>query len=54
MAYQLKKVSGGYKVQSEGGTFLSKHALSKEHAEKQKIAATLSYLRKEKKIAKRK
>jgi len=54
MPYKVVKVSGGYKVKSEGGTLLSKKALTKEHAEKQKIAATLSYLRKEKKIAKRK
>lgn len=44
MPYKIKKVSGGYKVQSESGTFLSKKALSRTRAEKQKIAATLSSL----------
>ena len=50
MPYTVISVPGGYKVRSEGGTVLSKKALSKSHAEKQRIAATLSYLRKEKKV----
>lgn len=45
MVYQVVKVSGGFKVKSEGGTFLSKKPLTKERAEKQRIAATLSYLK---------
>lgn len=49
MVYQVVKVVGGYKVRSEGGTMLSKKALSKSRAEKQRIAATLSYLKIEKK-----
>ena len=44
MPYKIKKVAGGYKVQSESGTFLSKKALSRTRAEKQKIAATLTSL----------
>jgi hypothetical protein len=44
MPYKVVPVSGGYKVRSEGGTMLSKKALSKTRAEKQRIAATLSYL----------
>ena len=44
MPYQIVKVTGGYKVKSESGTFLSKKALSRVRAEKQKIAATLSSL----------
>ena len=45
MPYVIKPVSGGYNVQSESGRFLSKKALSRTRAEKQKIAATLSSLR---------
>jgi hypothetical protein len=44
MPYQLLKVPGGFKVKSESGTLLSKKALSRTRAEKQKIAATLSSL----------
>jgi hypothetical protein len=44
MPYQLVKVPGGFKVKSESGTLLSKKALSRTRAEKQKIAATLSSL----------
>ena len=50
MVYEVVKVPQGYKVRSENGTMLSKKALSKTRAEKQRIAATLSSLRKEKKI----
>ena len=45
MPYVIKPVAGGYKVQSESGTFLSKKALSRARAEKQRIAVTLSSLR---------
>ena len=45
MPYQVIAVPGGYKVKSESGTLLSKKALSKTRAEKQRIAATLSSLR---------
>jgi hypothetical protein len=44
MPYQIVKVTGGYKVKSESGTLLSKKALSRTMAEKQRIAATLSSL----------
>jgi len=44
MPYTVVPVAGGYKVKSEGGTMLSKKALSRARAEKQRIAATLSYL----------
>ena len=54
MPYEVVKVSGGFKVQSEGGTYLSKKPLTKEKAEKQRIAATLSYLRGEGRLKKRK
>jgi hypothetical protein len=54
MPYHVVAVSGGYKVQSENGTYLSNKPLSKKKAEKQRIAATLSYLRGEGKLAKRK
>ena len=47
MPYKVVSVKGGYKVRSENGSMLSKKLLSKEKAEKQRIAATLSYLRKE-------
>jgi hypothetical protein len=49
MPYKIIRVPGGFKVQSESGTLLSKKALSKTRAEKQRIAATLSSLRSEKK-----
>ena len=45
MPYQVIKVGGGYKVKSESGSLLSKKALSKTRAEKQRIAATLSSIR---------
>ena len=45
MPYRLVDVPGGYKVKSESGTLLSKKALSKTRAEKQRIAATLSSLK---------
>ena len=54
MPYHTVKVSGGYKVQSENGTYLSNKPLTKEKAEKQRIAATLSFLRGEGQIKKRK
>jgi hypothetical protein len=44
MPYQIVSVPGGFKVKSESGTMLSKKALSRTRAEKQKIAATLSSL----------
>ena len=47
MPYIVKAVKGNYKVRSKNGTYLSKKPLSKEKAEKQRIAATLSYLKKE-------
>lgn len=45
MPYQVIKVKGGFKVKSDNGTLLSNKPLTKEKAEKQRIAATLSYLR---------
>ena len=45
MPYELKKVKGGYKVQSESGRFLSKKPLTETRAKKQKIAATLTSLK---------
>ena len=45
MPYQVVPVKGGFKVKSENGTLLSNKPLTKEKAEKQRIAATLSYLR---------
>ena len=45
MPYHIISVPGGYKVQSESGTLLSKKSLSRTRAEKQKIAATLSSIR---------
>jgi hypothetical protein len=45
MPYKIVPVSGGYKVKSESGTFLSKKALSRARAEKQRIAVTLASLR---------
>lgn len=50
MPYHMEKADGGYYVVSESGTKLSKKPLSKERAEKQKIAATLSSLRDEGRI----
>ena len=49
MPYQVIAVKGGYKVRSENGTLLSNKPLTKEKAGKQRIAATLSYLRSGKK-----
>lgn len=49
MPYTIVKSGNGFKVQSESGTLLSKKALSRTRAEKQRIAATLSSLRSEKK-----
>jgi len=46
MPYEVIKIPGGYKVKSESGTLLSKKPLTKKRAEKQRIAATLSSLRK--------
>lgn len=45
MPYVVIKSGSGYKVKSESGTLLSKKALSKTRAEKQRIAATLSSIR---------
>jgi len=45
MPYQLLKVPGGFKVKSESGTFLSKKALSRTKAEKQKIAVDIALKR---------
>ncbi len=45
MPYKILSVPGGFKVQSESGTTLSKKALSRTRAEKQRIAATLSSIR---------
>lgn len=52
MPYRLRKLPNKdlYKVYSKDGTPLSKKGLSKTQAEKQKIAVTLSELRKEGKI----
>lgn len=46
MPYIIVQSGKGYKVKSESGTLLSKKPLSKTRAEKQRIAATLSSLRK--------
>jgi len=56
MPFRIRKVANKnlFKVYSEDGTALSKMGLSRTQAEKQKTAATLSYLRKEGKIPKRK
>jgi hypothetical protein len=54
MPYVLRKYGEGYRVYSVNGTPLSNHPLSLEQAKKQKTAATLSYLRKEGRIAQRK
>jgi hypothetical protein len=45
MPYLVKKVPGGFKVQSKNGTYLSEKPLTKKKAEAQRIAATLSYLK---------
>ena len=52
MPYRIRKLPNKdlYKVYSKDGTPLSKIGLSKTQAEKQKIAVTLSELRKEGKI----
>lgn len=52
MPYRVRKMPNKelWKVYSEDGTPLSKKGLPKNVAEKQKTAATLSYLRKEGKI----
>ena len=49
MPYKIIKVPGGFKVKSESGTLLSHKALSRVRAEKQRVAATLSSIRSEKK-----
>jgi hypothetical protein len=43
MPFQVVKVSGGYKVRSESGTYLSKKPMTKKKAEKQKVAVDISY-----------
>lgn len=45
MPYTVVKVKGGFKVKSEGGTFLSNKPLTKKVAQAQLIAATLSSIR---------
>lgn len=46
MPYKLVAIpGGGYKVKSESGTLLSNKPLSKKRAEKQRIAATLSSIK---------
>lgn len=47
MPYRIVRVPGGFKVKSESGTLLSHKPLSLERAKKQKIAATLSSIRRE-------
>jgi hypothetical protein len=56
MPYKIRRLPNVnlFKVYSENGTPLSKKGLSKAAAERQKTAATLSYLRKEKLIPNRK
>ena len=56
MPFRIRKLPNKdlFKVYSESGTPLSKKGLSKTAAEKQKVAATLSYLRQERKIPARK
>ena len=49
MPYKIISVPGGYKVKSESGTLLSNKALSRRKAEAQRIAATLSSIRSERK-----
>ena len=46
MPFTMVKSGSGFKVKSESGTMLSKKALSRTKAEKQKIAVTLASLRK--------
>ena len=48
MPYHIIKVKGGFKVQSQNGTLLSNKPLTRERAEKQLIAANLSYIRSKK------
>jgi hypothetical protein len=43
MPFQVVKVSGGYKVRSESGTYLSKKPMTKKKAEKQKVSVDISY-----------
>jgi hypothetical protein len=50
MPYHIGRVGRLYKVFSVTGRPLSKHPLSLEHAKKQKTAANLAYLRKEKMV----
>jgi hypothetical protein len=45
MPYKIVPVPGGYKVKSESGTLLSKKALSRTRAEKQRVAVSLASLR---------
>ena len=45
MPYKIKPYKTGFRVYSKDGTPLSNKPLTKEKAEKQRIAATLSYLR---------
>jgi len=47
MPYSVVKVVGGYKVQSDNGTMLSKKPMTRQKAEAQRISATLSYLKTE-------
>ena len=54
MPYVLRRYGEGYRVYSASGTPLSKGPLSLEQAKKQKTAVTLSYLRREGRIAQRK
>lgn len=48
MPFKVKKVKGGYKVQSESGRYLSKKPLSQLRAKKQKIAVDILYSKKKK------
>jgi len=45
MPYTIVKSGSGFKVKSESGTFLSKKALSRTKAEKQKIAVDIALKR---------
>jgi hypothetical protein len=45
MPYQIRPYNTGFRVYSESNTPLSKKALSRTRAEKQRIAATLSSIR---------
>jgi len=49
MPYTIVKSGSGFKVKSESGKLLSNKPLSRTRAEKQRIAATLSSIRSEKK-----